>query len=395
MNAKILSGLFLLALLANGCISEFNAKLPSDDLQILIVEGSIIEDSVVNFYLSKSFPIDFTSIPEENLIINANLTIIGSDGYKSLPAINFGRGVYRLSVGKLDDNVEYGIQIEYEGNTYQSSLSKPIYTPEIDSLSCIQPEKNGIISLCVSTHDDTRGAKFFLWSYKEDWEIFADYSTTIFYNPLDGTFYDDDTAPYYYCWKSSSSNRLFIGSTESLKENKIINKNLYQASPESDRFSVLYCTTVYQRAISKGAFEYYQNKIVLNEDMAGLFTPHPSELNGNITCITDPSKKVMGYVEAIKNTTYKRLFISASQISRPGYFTACELISQEEVDEYLMQENLTYSFYYMMGFRPAGWADQSKYPQIVPEYWSSTSCTDCRAKSATKIKPDFWPNNHK
>ena len=33
-----------------------------------------------------------------------------------------------------------------------------------------------------------------------------------------------------------------------------------------------------QRALSKGEFEYYENKVKLSEEMGGLFTPQPSEL---------------------------------------------------------------------------------------------------------------------
>ncbi len=33
-----------------------------------------------------------------------------------------------------------------------------------------------------------------------------------------------------------------------------------------------------QRKISRGEYEYYQEKIKINEEMGGLFIPQPSEL---------------------------------------------------------------------------------------------------------------------
>ena len=267
MNLKVLSGLFILALLiAIGCISEFNAELPSNDVQILFVDGNILENSDMTFYLSKSFSINANSVPPESLNINANITIIGSNGYQSPSATNLGKGTYNIpSIGELDDNVEYGIKIEYDGDVYQSTLSKPLRTPEIDSISWTQPEKAGDVFFRVSTHDDTGQARFFLWNYVEDWEVTAAYYTTVFYNPVDSTHYSKYPAPFYYCWKNYTSDKFLIGTTESLSENRIINKQLYSCFSDNNRFCLLYSVNVFQKAISKSAFEYYQNKIVIND----------------------------------------------------------------------------------------------------------------------------------
>ena len=397
MNSKVLFCIFILALLVNGCVSEFNAKLPSNDVQILIVDGSIIENTDATFYLSKSFPLDSRSVSEENLNINAGLSIIGSNGYKSQPAINLGKGVYRISVGELDDNVEYGIQIEYNGDIYQSTLSKPLRTPEIDSISWAQPEKAGAVSFRVSTHDNTEEARFFIWNYIETWETAASFETTIFFDPENYRFYTTDPAPYYYCWKSNASNRFLIGSTESLSENRIINKQLYSCLPEDNRFIILYSVDVNQKAISKSAFEYYQNKIVLNDEMGGLFTPQPLELSGNITCITDPSKKVMGYVEAVKNTTQKRIFVFPSELTRSTISNYCYTITQDSLTNLLNEMGGNYlDAYYELGLRPAvGRVNNMVTPPVItPTEWAPFTCTNCVANGGSKNKPDFWPNNH-
>ena len=399
MNTKVSFGLLLISvLLIMGCVSEFNAELPSNDMQVLIVDGQIIENTDVRFYLSKSFPLNFISLPEENRIVDAKLTLIGSNGYQSAPATSLGAGSYLLPVGQLDDNVEYGIQIEYDGDIYQSTLLKPLHTPEIDSISWVQPYEYGDVFFRVSTHDDTEGAKFFLWSYTENWEVRADYYTTIFYSPsgdaTDGTYYMIEPAPYYYCWRSNASFEFLIGSTASLNENKIINKQLFQKESSDSRFSMLYSVTVTQQAISNDAFEYYQNKILLNEEMGGLFTPQPFELGGNITCITDPSKRVMGYVETLKNTTQKRIFVSSEQIKSSRIYSNCVQLINEEVAIMLADNNITLDDYYRMGYSPAGDTDPMCYPNACPHAWARASCTDCRRNGGTKNKPYFWPNDH-
>jgi hypothetical protein len=325
--------------------------------------------------------------------VNATVTIIGSNGYKSLPAIYQGRGRYLLQAGKFEDDVKYGIEIEYDGETYQSALSKPLVTPEIDSVSWVQPDSVGAVHFRVSTHDNSAAeAKFFLWDYKEDWETTATFFATLFFNPNNDTFYTDFSAPYYYCWRSSVSNNHLIGSTESLKANRIINKQLYEFDPGNNRFSTLYCVTVNQKAISKGAYDYYQNKIQLNEGMGGLFTPQPSEVSGNITCITNPSKKAMGYIEVTKNTTQKRIFVYPYQLTRPRAWTNCELITADSVKNYLMLNGITYAAFYAAGNRPVEVLNPIT---NEPANWAFLTCTDCVAAGGSKAKPDFWPNDHK
>jgi len=392
MKTRIFSILFILVSLATGCVSEFNAKLSSDEKQILIVDGNIIENSYVTFYLSKSYSMDSSYMTSDIFDINATITIIGSNGYKSYPAIYQGEGRYSIDVGTLDDNVKYGIQIEYDGDTYQSTLSKPIYTPEIDSISWVQPERDGAIHFRVSTHDDeTEEAKFFLWDYVENWEFSAAYRTTIFFNTDNNSFYTDYLAPYYFCWRNNTSYNYIIGSTESLTKNSIVNKEIYQGDPENDRFSILYSVLVNQRAISKAAYAYYQNKIQLNEQMGGLFSPQPSELGGNIICISNPSKRAMGYIEVCKNVTQKRIFVYRNQITRPSLNSDCSTMTHDSVLTILAIIKRTLADFYDMGYRPAG--DPDLRNPDIPANWSISTCTDCTQEGGSKNKPDFWPNN--
>ncbi len=403
MDSRILFVLSVLSLGVISCISEFDAKLPANDMQTLVVDGGITGNTEVTFHLSKSFPLDSFNAPAGNFDIDAKLTVMGSDGYQSPPATSMGKGEYRIAIGELNDDAEYKIRIEYDGDIYESSPAKPLHTPEIDSISWIQPEKYGAVSFHISTHDDTEGTKFFQWNYTEDWQIVANIKTTLFYDLKNGIIVTDYSAPYFYCWGKHISNRFLIGSTESLGENRIINKEFYRCEPgASDRFTELYCITVYQKSISKEAYEYYQNKIKLNEEMGGLFTPQPSELNGNITCITNPSKRVIGYVEVAKNMTDKRKWIERSQVTRWGEFDrsmppqkvyTCgtsawvELYKEDCIAFAPCPDN--YANLYRNGYRPTGYPADG-----VPIPWAKGFCSDCTTNGGTKNKPDFWPNDH-
>ena len=405
MNLRVFTGLFILIFIAIGCVTEFKANLPSGDQQILVVEGSIIEDTTVTFQLSTSYPMDSSYAPPGVFNVDAKITLIGSNGYESAPAISLGKGKYSMAIGALDDDVEYGVKIIYKEDTYQSTLSKPLHTPEIDSLSWMQQGESAPVGVCVSTHDNNTGKpEFFLWDYAEDWEFNATYNTSIFFNPKDSTFYVDSlylalyVGPYYHCWRHTVSHNYLVGSTQTLNENRIINKQLYQIYPGADdRLTVLYAVTMNQKAISKSAYDYYQNKIKLNAEMGGLFTPQPSDVDGNISCISNPLNRAIGYIEVTKNTAHKRLFINSSQIKRPAMDYNCELDSVGGLKMNLqipqtMNDKSVYATLYLLGYRPA--LDPALGPgPLRPDQWSTAICTDCTQNAGSKNKPDFWPND--
>jgi len=393
MNSKVFGWLFLIAILTPGCVTEFKANLPSNAEQILIVAGTIIEDSTVTFALSRSFSMDTTNIPSNIFDIQATVTLIGSNGYESAPADYLGMGKYSMNIGKLDDDVKYGVKIVCDGDTYRSELSNPISTPEIDSVSWAQPEKYGTVSFFVSTHDDhSNEAGFFMWDYTETWEVNAFYPTTIFFDPAANTFYTVFPAPNYFCWRTGTPNKYMIGTTESLNENRIVNQQIYQYDVKDDRFSILYSVVIHQKAISKAAYDYYQNKIKLNEEMGGLFSPQPSEVDGNITCTTNASKKAMGYVDVVKNVTQKRIFVYRSQVTRPVVDNPnCILMTNQDVLNKLADMKGTYADFYREGFRPAG--DPNPMNFSLPVTWAYADCTDCVLNGGSKTRPDYWPNN--
>ena len=85
-----------------------------------------------------------------------------------------------------------------------------------------------------------------------------------------------EKAPYAQGWIHAESTKTLVGSTESNAENLLKNKKMYSFASDNLRASYYYSTLMKQRALSKGEFEYYENKVKLSEEMGGLFTPQPS-----------------------------------------------------------------------------------------------------------------------
>jgi hypothetical protein len=382
-------------LLVIGCISEYNVPLSPRDQKTLFVDGNIIANTEASFYIGQSFSLNNDTVPPESYVTDATVSIIGSDGYQSPPAVYQGQGIYRLPVGALEDAIAYGIRIEQEGAVYQSALTPPLRTPDLDTVHYVQQEAPGTIFFYLSTHDDREEPTFFRWTYTEDWETTAPFAVSVLYNPERNELYADTySTPYFYCWKQKVSDQFLLGSTESLTENKIIDHLLYQIEPGDDRFWELYCLTLTQTAISRGAYEYFQALSKIKEEIGSLFAPQPAEIIGNMQCISHPSRKIIGYVEALHNVSGRRIFITPGQLIVPVNRDKIQCEKDILFNDRLMEAGWTYrDIYRIMNYRPIS-VNPEFYPRLVPYQWAPATCTECTANGGTKVRPDFWPNDH-
>lgn len=312
---------------------------------MLFVDGNIVGNTDAIFHITQSFPLNVVGIPDETFVNDAVLQIIDSNRNVSEPAISLGRGKYQIWIGELDANVRYGIRIEHNGDIFESALSRPLRTPEVN-VRWRQYESLGAIYFYISTHDETDEAKFFLWHYAEDWEV-----RTWFSNP-----------PFSQCWRRNTGFEL--GTTEALTENSIIDRQILRIEPEGDRFFFNYGFTVTQTAISQGAFEFHQNMKIQNEEMGGIFTPQPAEVLGNIRSITNPQRRVMGYVNTVKNTSRQRIFLTRGNVRWP-------------ILDWCRERN---NSCHLFGLTPA------------EAWWLPADCWDCRAMGGVPERPYFMPN---
>jgi len=388
MKSKTLLALLIFALSFSSCVTEYFVTL-TNHKPMLFVDGSIIENTDAIFHITQSFALNIDTIPDEAFVNNAILQIIDSNGNRSESARSLGRGRYQISIGELNTNVQYGIRIEHDGDVFESTLSPPLVTPEVN-IRWEQYEPLEAVYFYISTHDETDEAKFFLWHYVEDWETRAIYSTALFFNPQTNTFYINNSMPYSRCWKQNIHYKL--GTTDALTENRVIDQELFRIEHEGDRFFYLYSVTVTQKAISQGAFEFHQNLKQQNEEMGGIFTPQPAEVLGNIRCVTNPTRRVMGYVNTLKNISRQRIMIRHSELS---WSYASHIFQLEDLCE---NNRRSFEFFrelgfvstprelYLQRFRP--WGDNIVHPNEM--LWAPAVCVDCRERGGTTNRPYFW-----
>ena len=363
----------LLYLSLCGCITEYEAERIDEVKDILVVEGVITDNETV-ITLSRSVNISDESYPV--YIDNADVYVECDDGtlMQAEPYDYFSwggvsrNGRYIIKTGKLNLNNKYCLKIEIDEHKYYSDFSYPIQTPEIDSIFWRKRGRGQPVMLYVATHEPEQKVAYYRWSYREDWEIHAHIQAAGF---------------PYYCWSSSSNNDLLLGSTEKTVYGQLADV-LTEIESSDRRLSKLYRIIVKQNVVSKRAHDYYTN-IRKNSQLNGsIFAPTPSELRGNIACITDPERPVIGYVEVSTTAAKKQRFISRSdnlyEYEPPSNIECTEYSLSALLEKY---RGTSIPYFYV--------------PLIVREgsepFYINIQCVDCRVLQLgnTTQKPDDWP----
>ena len=395
-NIKI--ALVTLTLLITSCIEEYKIQemVPFESPDI-VIQGRITSGSESVFYLSKTQPIGSEETPES--ILNAEITIVGQNGYESPKAtFDIEEDCYIINTQDLPDNTLYAVLIKAEGETYQSDFQELFITPSLESVS--YKEREDGISIHVTSYGNEGNSPYYLWAYEEDWEFHAPdninglkgipvYSKEIYNLP----FLDENgNNPYLYCWGHNGSKHINIYNTTILTENTAKEVELFRIPIDDVRISYIYSILVKQYSLSPEGYQYYSLIKKYSEESSGIFTPIPSEVKGNVSCISNPEIKVLGYVLASTCQT-KRVFIYESDFKQicSEYDSGC--ISAGWGDNFFNLNKIYTEGVIAMTYN--GELSDLLNPNLTETIFYTRECIDCRVvKGSTKKRPDFWPNNH-
>lgn len=104
--------------------------------------------------------------------------------------------------------------------------------------------------------------------------------------------------------------KLFDGSvlsTAELTGNEIASRLMDWSFLEKHYF------TVHQSSLTEEAHDYWRKVGILASQVGSIFDTPPAELTGNITSLTDPSERVLGYFQAV-NQSYQRILIHPNDL---------------------------------------------------------------------------------
>ena len=373
------------------CIESYVPVGVQDTAGILVVEGMILEKGTT-IKLSRTIRLDSTlqRATNYNAVHNARVQVI--DETKNVIAIaeqqivngKISPGVYAVK-GEITfkPGTKYALDIQVENKKYQSAFVSPVHTPEVDDVTWKQNADKSI-DIMVSTHDPENKTNYFRWVFKEDWEYRANYFGKYVYIPNTGELIEQNIfGPNnrYYCWDSDVSKKILLATSDKHTESIIKNKLIHTLQPNNTRFSYLYSMLVKQYALDKEAYTYFDNLQKNIESGGTIFAPQPTELRGNIKCISHPDEVVIGYIVAANETEY-RLYINMEKIEGEDSYNCMEL------ETYPIYELHT-AYWKGLGICYVEWIET-----MVLYVCAPIKCVDCLLRGGTKNKPDFWPNDH-
>ena len=374
-------------LLFSRCKQEYDPQIEAKKSGFLVVEGLLNSgQGPTTIHLSRSSDLNDTALKPE---VSAQLNVQGEDG-SSFPLFGNGNGEYSIVQLTLDNNVKYRLQIKtFDGKEYVSDYTAVKYTPPIDSITW-QIENDGL-RLYANANDPQNNTKYYQWKYEETWEFHSAYynnlkyivdpvtnaPTTVAYKYPDQ--HNDTTI--YKCWNTLNSSTIILGSTEKLTSDLVYLPVQY-IEPHSEKLSVLYSINLRQYAISHDEYLFLQKMKKNTEQLGTIFDPQPSEISGNIHCLTDPAEIVIGFIE-ITQEQVKRIFIYNSQVPGWGYDPGC---AQRIIDN-----NLDSIAKYGSDLYPTLPLSTDPFGGILKFYATNNkNCMNCTFRGVSQ-KPAFWP----
>ena len=359
------------------CKEKYDIKVSSVSQSSLVVDGNLnISGGSTAIHLSRTVPIrDTVKLNTEPAAV---VNVEGKDNTLAvLTETTSGTyiGNLNLAIGN-----EYRLRIKTkDGKLYLSDYVIAKQNPPIDSISWIRT-KDGV-TIYANTHDPQNNTWYYRWNYEETYEFHSHYASGWKYVEATNEVVPRLASEFVYiCWRTNISNDILLGSSAKLNSDIISEFPIMFIPNNSEKLSVRYSIFVKQYSLSKEAFEYLQLMKKNTESIGSIFGVLPTEINGNIHCISDPSEQVIGYLTASPERE-QRIFIDRNDL--PGWFYLMECQQQLIPNN---PDSLRLAFPMLIPI-DAIFAGTPK-PQAY--YASDPDCVDCTHRGGTTSKPSFW-----
>lgn len=411
------------ALTFASCVYPFEPGIETTDNRI-VVEGSISIGGVSTFSFSRVIPFseemsygqlyttamsgyiegeDGTVIHPMQQVQDEEPDVYGAASTKaSDEGVSKARSSLSFDTSKASASQRYRVHFSnpVTGAVYESDWLEVCPRPVIDELRYILDRERSELNVALSMHSETDS--HFRWYYDETWEYHADLFASHYLMPermfdANGN-YQPELAIFefvpgqntYYCWNTFHSPQIKIFSTSEQSDNRFTDLEFHRVPSNNRKLQTLYKLTVHLEAISENAFLYWQNIENNTNNQGTIFSPVPSQMMGNVHCITDPEAEVIGYISAAESAEAVMYYDNHDEQFYNGPDVDWRTIEIEEItDPYF------FAHWYSRGYLP--------YTTIPPEMgggsgmiyqWAKASCVDCRKLGGTKNRPGGWPNDH-
>jgi hypothetical protein len=308
---------FLAVLPVAGCITPFNPDITEKN-NLLVVEGMITnQNSAYTINLEKALP---AGTDQVRLPVSGATVIVVDDQSNTYYFHETSSGVYKsdstLFTGVLGRKYTLMVKTNFTDATNYNYKSYPVELKPVPSIDSVYYEKvtTGInefhkpvegCQIYLNTHDNGEDCKYYRWNYSETWEF------QLHWDVANRT-----------CWRTESSNVIQLKNTSYLAENKIEKMPLLFVDNATDRLSTEYSILVSQYSISQDEYEYWDKVKNITQNVGSLYDIVPSSISGNVFCVEDPSRPVLGYF-SVSGVSTKRMFTHDFFSGQQNFYSQC------------------------------------------------------------------------
>ena len=379
--------LILLTCFVWGCKKPYSPKATSSPNNYLVVEGVINtgNDSTI-VRLSKTVNI---SGNVNSMIIDNAVVSVEAEGGGNYNLFSIGNGNYISTGLNLDISKKYRLHINIAGDKEYASDYVPVKTtPAIDSLGYYI--KDNKIELYVNTHDPGNNTRYYRWSYDETWQFHAKFLSVYIVDKNTQQLLLRTPEQYdYTCFAGDKSSTIVLGSSIKLSQDVIFQAPVTTIDATSEKIEKRYTILLKQYALTKEAYQFWENLKKNTEQLGSIFDAQPSQLTGNIHNFKDPAEPVIRYVSAT-NVQLKRVFID--NLDLPRAWTAKYPYDCGPPDSNFFADPHTMTNTVLSNIIGGGATPvDAIYKQgALLGFTSSTiPCTDCTIRGVLKA-PSFW-----
>ena len=364
-----------------GCKKPYNPPAITGNGSYLVVEG-VINSGADSTIIKLSRTVNVSNKTTANPVLNAIVTV-ENDQNVSFSLTDAGNGNYVSAGLNLDNARTYRLRIKTSDNKqYLSDLVPVKITPPIDSVgyNIINVPDTGI-QVYANTHDPKNSTRYYRWDFSENWQFSAKYPSHYI---ADGSIrqrrFDELIT---VCYSNDLSSDIVLGSSAKLRQDLIYQSPVVFIRFTSEKIEDEYAILLHEYALTADAYGFWENLRKNTEQLGSIFDAQPSQLQGNIHCLTNPAEPVVGYVSAC-TVSSKRIFIYSSDLPSwtAAYPYQCNIDSTRKGGVTIPDLILNPKLYYIL--------DGFDTPTFPSKYTFTTQeCADCTIRG-TKTPPPFW-----
>lgn len=374
---------------APSCVYPFEVDAPQTQKR-LVIEGNILIGALTEVNLSYMMGLNTPDSEMKNDKPAGKAWVESEDGKRYEAKADNGSSTIVIDTRTAPAKGRYRLCVEDLGTSreYVTSWQEVNPPAEIDDLTYVWDENT--MTLCLSAHSEE--GSYFRWAYVEDYKFHADRPKDFIFDYAENKEVKLEESDYstYWCWSTNSSREVDLVATTDLEDNRLVAHKFHTFSRGSMRLQTRYRMTIYLSCISADAYRYLDNLKITSDFTGDLFTPLPSDVNGNITCVEDPNEKVIGYVDVCQIST-KEFYLdeNAYKLYAPGRSQPTSFIPIVEWNKNgINPYPLDLREFWDKGFAPVyEGADGEGNSGVV---WDYKRCTDCRLSGGVLESPEGW-----